>query len=149
MNIQDIIIRPARADDLSQILTIEEESFSDSWSQQDFANSINHPNAFFSVAAVGDVICGYSVIYYAAGEAEVANIAVSPAHRQSGIGSLLLALAFSALRQVGTETVFLEVRQNNMAAQSLYKKFKFETISIRKNFYREPTEDALLMKCEI
>ncbi len=149
MEVQDVIIRPATESDLPQILKIEEDSFSDSWSAQDFASSINNLNAFFSVAAVGDVICGYSVIYYAAGEAEVANIAVSAEHRQLGVGSLLLALAFSALKGVGTEALFLEVRQSNLAAQNLYQKFNFEVVGTRKNFYRDPAEDALLMKCEL
>ena len=110
-------------------------------------SSIRQPYAY--VWAVQDTqlskIVAYAVLYLAGGEGDIANIAVLPSHRKAGIGGSLLDTMLEQSRAEKTEAVYLEVRTSNEPAIRLYVSRGFQIIGKRKNYYKHPREDALLM----
>lgn len=90
-------------------------------------------------------IVAYGVVYSSADEADIANIAALPEYRGLGIGERLLRLMIKEARRLGARQIFLEVRESNDAAASLYKKVGFVKIGKRKNYYTNPREDAAVM----
>ncbi len=96
----------------------------------------------------GDCL-GYICGRLAAGEAEILKIAVRPSHRRQGLGLALLGHVLSWLGGQGAVCCFLEVRQSNHAARALYQKAGFQVVGARRNYYRQPSEDALLLRRDI
>ena len=141
----ELFIREATPNDISQIEEIEKSSFSKPWSEKWLTDEINKPDDFFWVATDGDNILGYAVVGKLGAEAELYNIAVDNAHRGRGIGNALMEHLKKEVSKGGVEKVFLEVRERNAAAISLYEKHGFKSVGRRRNYYREPTEDAVLM----
>lgn len=92
-------------------------------------------------------LAGYCVLYFAAGEGEIETIAVAEKYRKLGAGDALLSEVKRRMPDLGLEALFLEVRPSNAAALALYRKHGFAEIGRRKNFYRDPEEDAILMSC--
>jgi ribosomal-protein-alanine N-acetyltransferase len=140
-------VRPARAADVPAVSAIEQRAFSDPWSGSSFDALLGNPVVLFAVAedASGNVI-GYVVSWYAADEAEIANLAVSPDARRRGIGARLLAAATTEARRRACRTMFLEVRQSNVGARALYEARGFVQVGRRPRYYREPVEDALVLR---
>ena len=134
------VIRTATVDDLSALVAIENACFSDPWSEALIAGSINTYNYSFLVCEVDSKIAGFA-IFLSSFDAELLDIAVLPEYRGRGIGSMLLEHFFDTCNK----DTFLEVRRSNNSAIALYKKFGFEEIGIRKNYYANPTEDAIVM----
>jgi len=128
---------------------IEKECFSTPWSRASIESELDNPNALFLVAADSSEVLGYIGCILVCGEANITNIAVLAKARRQKIGSRLIKKLISALNEKGAELIFLEVRKSNQAAISLYQKFNFEIAGERKNFYREPCEDAYIMKLTI
>ncbi len=130
----------ARPQHLSEIVRIERACFSDAWSAQGLSAEIEAGRMWCAITD-GDAVAGYIVAWNIAGECEIANLAVDPTRRRQGIGRALLAhiLAWDAQR------FFLEVRVGNTAARALYAASGFVEYGVRKNYYRSPTEDALLL----
>lgn len=130
-----------------EIHRIENESFSSPWSRESIDSSLESPVVFYFGALDAEsklraFVCA-SVI---APEAEILNIAVSQSHRRQGLAQSLLLYLSDFLKENSVEDIFLEVRASNVPAQSLYRKFGFEVIGIRRKYYSAPTEDAVLMK---
>ncbi len=94
-------------------------------------------------------ILGFSVFHRVDSEAELRNIAVAPEYRRQGIAKALLEDGCRRLYAVGVRKLFLEVRESNLPALELYRKFGFEPQGRRKEYYRHPTEDALVLACRI
>lgn len=141
----ELFIRNATPNDVSQIEEIEKSSFSTPWSEKWLLDEINNSEDFFWVATDENDILGYAVVGKLGTEAELYNIAVDNAHRGKGIGNALMEHLTREVSECGIEAVFLEVRETNAAAISLYEKHGFKAVGRRKNYYREPTEDAILM----
>ncbi len=115
------------------------------WSAESFRSEAEKENgivicAYADMCAVG-LICGF----FAADEAEIASIAVDSNYRRQGIGDQLITEFLEQLPEY-TSSIFLEVRESNISALSLYKKHGFSSVGMRKNFYSEPIENAILMK---
>ena len=148
----EVTLRPAAAGDLREIAAIERLSFSDPWSRQSFAQLLDGP-AHFVVAerpfAGQRVVAGYVVAWVVVEEAEIANIAVAPGARRLGVGARLLDDAIAALAARGARAIYLEVRRANVAAQALYASRGFREVGCRRGYYRDPVEDALILKREI
>jgi len=143
-----IVLRPATGSDLSAVTEIEQASFADPWSAREFASVLAVDHCIFLVAvsiSSGEVV-GYIVAIAVLDEGEILNVAVAPEVRAEGIGGVLLDAVLKQVEQRGTESMFLEVRVSNAAARALYQSRGFEDISKRKNYYRTPVEDALVMK---
>ena len=143
----DVVVRAAVEEDLGAIHAIERASFGDPWSLDGFRDLLDHPRAKLEVAvgAEGEVL-GYAVAWYVADESEIANIAVAPAARRRGVGARLLDRILGAAATFGAKTVFLEVRESNASARKLYEARQFEVSGRRLKYYREPDEDALIMR---
>ena len=132
-------------EDLDIVMVIEQASFSTPWSRGSFRNLLSRKDADLWVAVAEDEVIAYAVIWYAATECELGNLAVAPARRGEGIGRWLLDWALRRAFDRGAERVFLEVRMSNQAAQDLYESRGFVQVGLRRRYYRSPTEDARVM----
>jgi ribosomal-protein-alanine N-acetyltransferase len=142
-----VAIRAATEHDLAAIHAIERASFGDPWALEGFRDLLDHQRAKMEVAvdAAGELL-GYAVAWYVADESEIANIAVAPGARRRGVGTLLLDRILRAAAEFGAATVFLEVRESNEEARKLYESRGFEEAGKRTKYYRQPEEDALIMR---
>ncbi len=140
-------IRNMAETDIPEVALIEKESIPEPWSENSFRAALANEQAICLVCE-GDSqgILGYAVVYFAADEAELVTIAVRSDHRGKHIASLILQEAHDLARKQGAVLVYLEVRESNVPAQGLYRTFGYEICGRRKNFYSNPTEDAVLMK---
>ena len=137
-------IRRARPEDASEITALEELIFSDPWSERSVRDCIGGAGMCF-VARDESGVIAYMIGSLIAPEGEIYRIAVKEEKRKRGIGYRLLDFAVKTERGRGLETLFLEVRSQNTAARNLYRAYGFEEISVRKNYYRNPTDDAVIM----
>ena len=137
----------ADENNLEQIAKMESDYFTDSWSE----NSVNIQikNQKVIVIKYNEDILGYCIFMIAADEGEILRIATLENMRQSGIGKKLLSSVISEMRESGVNEVFLEVRAGNVAAIALYESIGFQKIGIRKGYYKDNGEDAVLYKLEI
>lgn len=130
---------------LNEVSEIEKVSFSRAWSKEALESELENENALFLVAECVGKVLGYVGCIFVCGEGSITNVAVSPAVRRQGVGGALISALISKGNEIGAESLFLEVRKSNVAAQNLYKKHGFEICGVRKNFYRDPSEDAFIM----
>jgi ribosomal-protein-alanine N-acetyltransferase len=129
--------------DLEQVLAIEEASFPSPWSWKSFETELRKDFSVSIVADVDDRVVGYLIGWFIADEIHIANIAVHPEWRKRGIGELLIHEIVKMGR--GHSWIGLEVRRSNRAARSLYSKLCFREVGVRKNYYAQEGEDAILM----
>lgn len=139
----NIKIIKATQKNISDVAMIEENCFLTTWTEQSIADSIRNDNAYFGVAYVDNKPAGYMSIQVCCGEGDIMRVAVLPEFRRLGIGRALLEKCFLANK---LDAVFLDVRENNVPAIRLYESFGFEKIGVRKNYYTNPTENAVMMK---
>ena len=140
-----VTIRAATVDDVAGIHELETLSFSDPWTPESFRSMIAQPLVIATVAERDGRMIGYSVAWAIGDEAELVNLCVAPAVRGIGLGGKLLDDLLATLDARGGATVYLEVRDANEAAQALYRGRGFLASGRRKNYYRHPTEDAVIM----
>ena len=122
--------------------------FSDPWSERDMGDCVR-TGVPFLVAHQGGAVIGYVIAHHAVDEAEILNLGVIPARQRQGIGRVLVQRILAHLREQGVTTVFLEVRESNMAARHLYRALGFTDVSRRRDYYRLPTEDAVVLRASI
>lgn len=138
--------RPMRLDDIPVICEIERESFSAPWSEQAFRNELtNNHFAHYVVMECNGEIAGYAGMWIIMDEAHVTNIAVRARHRGKKLGARLLGYMQAAAVSLGAERMTLEVRVSNTVAQRLYAKFGFVPAGLRKGYYTDNGEDAIIM----
>jgi ribosomal-protein-alanine N-acetyltransferase len=142
---EGFVLRPMREADLRQVLHIERRSFTIPWSEATFRGLLRRQSAALIVAERAGKVVGYAVLWFAADEAELGDMAVLPEARRRGLGRWLLDAALAEAARRGAERVYLEVRASNAAARSLYEGAGFETAGVRPGYYSEPEEDAILM----
>lgn len=137
--------------DLDVVSAIEDASFADPWSTSEFASVLEVEHTIFLVAEHGekDDIVGYVIAMAVLDQAEILNVAVMPSMRGVGLGGGMLDAALLEVERRGAESVFLEVRVSNEPARALYSSRGFVEVSRRKNYYRTPVEDALVMRREL
>lgn len=141
-----LIIRKAEAADVSGIEEVEKASFSVPWSYESLYHDIaENKLAFYIVAEIDGKVCGYVGIWKILEEGHITNVAVSPEYRRMHIASAMLSVLFEVTGQQGIERYTLEVRTGNRPAISLYEGFDFEEAGIRKGYYEDNGEDALIM----
>ena len=138
-------IRRARPDDATVIGEMEEKYFSDPWKRKDIFSYICSEDGMCFVATDNGKPIAYLIGRIIAPEGEIYRIATDENHRRRGVGYRLLSYALKTERGRGLETTFLEVRSKNIAARALYESYGFESISVRKNYYKDPTDDAIIM----
>ena len=140
-------IRHAEARDLEAIHALEVAAFADPWPLAGFREMLNQRHVEFEVAESpkGELL-GYLIVLRAADQAEVANLAVQPIARRAGIGGLLLDGFLGRAAAAGVKSVFLEVRESNVGARALYESRGFALAGRRRQYYRKPVEDALVLR---
>ncbi|MCL2102577.1 MAG: ribosomal protein S18-alanine N-acetyltransferase [Syntrophorhabdaceae bacterium] len=145
-----IRIRDMEEADLDSVLAIEKASFPTPWAREMFSEDLNRPfsRPFAAESAEGDVL-GYAVCWNVAGESHLLNIAVHPDFRGCGIGAALLKEVIRRGGRVGSKWVHLEVRTGNEQAQALYRKHGFAFMGMRKGYYTDTGEDAMLFSRRI
>ena len=141
-------IRRAVTSDVESITLLEKEAFSLPQSKNDFLEMTENADKHLLVATFDGDFAGYIGAYTVCGESDIMTVAVSKKYRKNGIGKRLVTALFDELKGK-SEAVFLEVRASNVSAISLYTSLGFEKIGIRKNYYKLPTEDAILYKKEL
>jgi ribosomal-protein-alanine N-acetyltransferase len=146
MEHRPVFIRPAEASDLAAILDIEKFCRTVTWSPASFKSELAGDNSINLVAqAYGGLICGFIFAVLAADELEINTIAVSPKYQRLGIAQQLLSAVAQAGSSRGAVTVHLEVRSRNKPAVCLYEKLGFEVRWIRKKYYSDDGDDAIVM----
>lgn len=138
-------IRRSRPDDATAISEMENEIFSDPWSQKDIFSYICSETGMCFTALDDGKVIGYIIGRKIPPEGEIYRIAVHPDRRQRGVGYRLLSYGLKTELGSGVESVFLEVRSKNTAARALYKAYGFSEIGVRRNYYQNPSDDAIVM----
>lgn len=144
----EVHIRVMECEDIPQAAAMEQEYFGEPWSEQGFREALETPCALFLAAVLGEQLIGYCGVYLSMDEGEITNVAVHRDYRCRGIGRRLLEELRRRTLQLHVHTLFLEVRVSNESAIRLYKSYGFQEAGLRRNFYRNPVEDAKLMKLD-
>lgn len=132
-------------DDVSAIAQIEKECFSEPWSEEGIRSELSNESAHFFAAKIFGETIGYVGMHIVLDECYIANIAIKEAFRRKGIARNLLSIAEERALQEGCSFISLEVRVSNTPAIKLYEKQGYISMGERKNFYRHPIENALIM----
>ncbi|MCQ6281554.1 ribosomal protein S18-alanine N-acetyltransferase [Bacillus sp. EB600] len=143
---ESIVFRFMREEDIDQVLEIEHASFATPWSREAFYNELNmNKFAIYIVLEIDKKVVGYCGVWIVVDEAHVTNIAILPDYRGKKLGDALMQNLFEVAKTMGAKSMTLEVRVTNYIAQSLYRKFGFQNGGLRKNYYTDNHEDALVM----
>lgn len=134
---------------LENIAYLEKEILPDPWDEKSLQSTMAQPHGNIWAVEENNQVIAYLIFYTMGDEIEIARIAVLPEHRGKGYGKKLLDELFKYARENNTNQILLEVRGNNEAAISLYKNQGFENIGIRKGYYTNPLEDAIIMNKSI
>lgn len=139
-----MIIKELRENDIPSIDEIERSCFSSPWSEDSIKSSFKNSSNHFYAAETDGIIAGYIGLSVVLDEGYILNVAVIPDQRRKGIAKALLNEVINIYKK-DLQFLTLEVRPSNTAAIGLYEGFGFERVGSRKNYYRNPTEDALLL----
>ena len=131
---------------VASIAQIEKLCFSDPWSENSVASELKNPLSLWLVALDGERVAGYVGSQAVMGEADMMNLAVAPDCRRGGIAKALLQALEAALDANGVYCLSLEVRQSNEPARTLYTSCGYAQVGLRPNYYRNPKENALILK---
>lgn len=132
-------------EDLNEVLEISTMSLKESWTLDSFTKELTNPLAKYIVAKYDDKTVGFAGVWTIVDEGHITNIAVHPDYRKKGIGSQLVNSLIEHSSKWGCNALTLEVRASNTPAKNLYKKFDFVEEGIRKNYYKDNKEDAIIM----
>jgi ribosomal-protein-alanine N-acetyltransferase len=143
------IIEPMRLGHLDRVLEIEQASFPQPYSRELFEEELSLDIASPQVVRLNSLVVGYIDYWTVKGEIHLINIAVDPAYRKLHIASFMMEHLIKDAQEKGAEKIFLDVRQSNAAAISLYEKFEFKKTGIRRRYYSDNGENALVMVREL
>ena len=136
------------SDHVAQVAQLEKECFHDPWSENSIASELKNPLSLWLVAVDDQQVVGYVGSQSVMGEADMMNIAVSSKFRRMGIAQELVERLVTLLREKDVYSLTLEVRASNEPAKALYGKLGFNQVGRRPNYYRNPKEDALILRKE-
>lgn len=140
-----LVFRNITETDIPNVATLEAHGFSDAWTAQSICETFCQSQAFIAVAEMDDQLAGYCIVYYVLDEAEIARIAVDENVRRQGVGRGLLDYVCACCKEKKIERLLLDVRESNAGARAFYQQYGFAEDGIRKNFYDQPKENAVLM----
>jgi [ribosomal protein S18]-alanine N-acetyltransferase len=153
--VDGITVAPMAERHLDALVRLEQACFSEPWTRTGLAEEIGNPAAVFAVAEYGGETVGYAGMHCVCGECYVDNVAVFPEFRRKGAATALLSYLIDRAKERDGAFLTLEVRESNFPARETYAAFGFREEGRRKNFYRGPAEDALILtlrfpepKCE-
>ena len=128
---------------VAQVAELEKLCFSDPWSEKSVASELENELSLWLIAEENGVVLGYVGSQTVLDETDMMNVAVHPDHRRLGIAAALITELVSQLKKRGSRCLKLEVRVSNEGAIALYETLGFVKLGLRKNYYRNPKEDAL------
>ena len=143
-----MIIERMAESHVSQVAELEKICFSDPWSENSVASELKNPLSCWLVAEEDGVVAGYIGSQTVMGESDMMNVAVHLDHRRKGVAESLVNELIEALKKRGSRCLTLEVRASNEPAKALYEKLGFVQVGLRRNYYRNPKEDALILRKE-
>lgn len=145
----DCIVRRMTLDDLDAVASIEAATFPTPWSKDSFRQELErNVAARYLVAEKAGQVIGYAGAWVILDESHITNIAIGEKHRGFGYGRKLTEALMQYLSNLGAAYATLEVRKSNIRAQNLYKSLGFIQLGVRKRYYEDNQEDALLMVCD-
>lgn len=134
--------------DVPAVAELERKCFSDPWSERSVAAELENPLSLWLVALLGRTVVGYVGAQSVMEQADMMNIAVNPDYRRQGIAESLIERLVAELKDKQVSSLTLEVRASNAPAIALYRKLGFIQVGKRPNYYRNPREDALILRKE-
>ena len=144
-----MMITNMRPQHVAQVAELEKICFgTEAWSEKSVASELDNPLSFWLVADDNGRVAGYVGSQTVMDETDMMNVAVHPDYRKQGIATALIVGLVGELRKKGSHCLTLEVRASNENAISLYRKLDFQQIGLRKNYYHNPKEDALILRME-
>ena len=138
-------IIPMNEGHVAQVAVLEKLCFSDPWSENSVASELENPLSLWLIAEEDGAVCGYVGSQTVLDETDMMNIAVRPDCRRKGIAAALITELVSRLKAQGSRILRLEVRESNFSAIALYEALGFTQLGLRKNYYRNPKENALIL----
>ncbi|MGH8004111.1 MAG: ribosomal protein S18-alanine N-acetyltransferase [Limisphaerales bacterium] len=148
---RQIVIQRMAPEDLDEIVRLEKASFTDPWPKKGFEVQLGDGSSIMLVARLeapasgaGEIV-GYLCAYHIFEELQLASVAVKETFRRQGVARRLIAEMVRLGREEGAREIWLDVRESNAAARRLYEKLGFTEVYRRKNYYRKPKEDALVL----
>lgn len=138
-------IIPMNESHVVQVAALEKRCFSDPWSENSVASELENPLSLWLIAEEDGAVCGYVGSQTVLDETDMMNIAVHPDCRRKGIAAALITELVSRLKARGSRVLRLEVRESNFSAIALYEALGFTQLGLRKNYYRNPKENALIL----
>ena len=133
---------------VQKVAELEKMCFHDPWSEASIVSELNNPLACWLVAVAEGQVVGYVGSQTVLEMTDMMNIAVHPGFRRKGIAQMLVEQLVTELKARQSLSLMLEVRASNFGAQALYDKLGFVQVGLRKNYYRNPKEDALILRKE-
>lgn len=143
------MIRTMQSEDLKQVVWLEKQIFSRPWSEQSIGDALKRQDTIYLVAEMDGAVQGYLGIWCTAEEGDLCNMAVAGDARRQGIATELLMAGMNDCREKGLKRILLEVRASNEPAKQLYARHGFVSIGVRRGYYTEPSEDAVIMECQL
>lgn len=143
---EDVTIEIMKMKDLDDVMEIEQRCFTTPWSRYSFTCELkDNQFSHYIVAKVDGKTVGYGGMWIVLNEAHVTNVGVLPEYRGEGIGELIMRSLMAIAKKHGADKMTLEVRKSNYVAQNLYSKLGFEPRGIRRGYYIDNKEDAVIM----
>jgi [ribosomal protein S18]-alanine N-acetyltransferase len=142
-------VRVARREDLAAIMAIESEAFPSPWAEVLYDEELNREEGLFLAAEDGEGIAGYLLAWVILDEGHLLKLGVGRRRRRQGIGSALLAAAVRAMKGRGVAKVWLEVRAGNADGMAFYEAHGYRRLGIRRGYYQDTGEDAVVMVREL
>ena len=143
-----IMIRRMNEMDIDGVLAVEEEAFTTPWSRMGFVTEMKNELSYYLVMVDSGKIIGYAGMWLIVDEAHVTNVAILSAYRGQKLGEKLMGALIEHAKNRGALSMTLEVRSSNDVAQGLYAKFGFVSRGIRRKYYTDTQEDAMIMWCD-
>lgn len=141
----NLTIEMMTSKDIDGVFEVEKNCFEHHWSKDSFKKELSNENARYIVAKIYDKIVGYVGIWFILDEGHITNVAVHSDYRGKKIGDKLVQALVNLCKENNINSMTLEVRVSNVVAQNLYKKYGFKLAGIRKEYYSDNKEDAMIM----
>ncbi|HBY21660.1 MAG: ribosomal-protein-alanine N-acetyltransferase [Clostridiales bacterium GWE2_32_10] len=145
MKFGKILIKRMTNGDINDIVELEKKSFHNPWTKEMFENELMHDNVYYFIAEHNNNLIGYVGFWHIVDEAHVTNICVDSSAQRNGVGMLMMGHLIDFCKSKNIIGVTLEVRKLNEKAINFYHKLGFKNEGIRKNYYSNPQEDAIIM----
>ncbi|WP_430788602.1 ribosomal protein S18-alanine N-acetyltransferase [Virgibacillus flavescens] len=142
----ELVIRPMELTDIGSVIEVEKASFDTPWSEDIFYQEIvKNQFAHYFITEVDNHVVGYAGMWVVIDDAQITNIAIMPSYRGYKLGEKLFQFTMQQAIKLGSNRLSLEVRVSNIIAQRMYRKFGLVPGGLRKNYYTDNKEDALVM----